>query len=213
MLEYLLAMHPQHGPAIERALHQLVSKRVISSLAPIFLAETLEPALRDRVRAVFGTIIGPVPTGTAVPQAAPSGPPLATPTPILLPPPPPPQVAPAAAGPFSGLSAPPLVAPPPPLPSGPTEAALPVVPAVPAVLAVPVAPSAPAPAAGLTEATAVVEADGTAATSGVDAKVGSAPKPSVLTTAALVAPTPTLPRPQQRLRMCRARMPLAFFLF
>ena len=57
MLEYLLAMHPQHGPAIERALHQLVSKRVISSLAPIFLAETLEPALRDRVRAVFGTII------------------------------------------------------------------------------------------------------------------------------------------------------------
>ena len=89
LLEYLLYARAQFDPSraaaianhIDRALQQLVSKRVVASLGAIFLSEHLDPALAERAREAFSNVLGP-------PAAAPEAP--APPTSAAATPPPPP---------------------------------------------------------------------------------------------------------------------------
>ena len=145
LLEFLVAVRTQYDPPraaaitehVNRALHLLVSKRVVPSLVPIVLSEHLEPALCDRAREAFAAVLGPVPT-----PATPTVPP-----PVMLPAPPPGSVLPTTL-PGSVLPATlpgpvqPVAPPGPVLPVAPPG---PILPTAPPLVAVPPPPSAAMP--------------------------------------------------------------------
>ena len=90
LLEYLLYARAQFDPSrtaaiaehVDRALQQLVSKRVVASLGSIFLSEHLDPALIERAREAFSNVLGPSAAGPEVPA------PTTAATAALSPPPP-----------------------------------------------------------------------------------------------------------------------------